>query len=363
MRFSFIFMAKKTKKNIFNLEDLAQEGFIESNAVKQLEEVTEKFSLSMTSQMGSLIEKQNNADPIALQFIPQVKELDITEQEHEDPISDGKYTTVKGIIHRYPDRCLFTPVHVCPVYCRFCFRREKLGPDSEALTPKELETAYEYLASHPEIFEVILTGGDPLILKPAKLRSILDRLAAISHIEIIRIHSRVPVVEPKRINKEMISALKINKPVYVVLHANHPNEFGTEAKQACAHLVDNGIPMLSQTVLLKGINDDIETLSNLMRCFLKNRIKPYYLHQGDLAQGTKHFRTTIKKGQSLMKALRGRFSGLCQPLYVLDIPGGYGKVPIAASYLQENVNQQEHFIVEDYNGNFHEYSTDSEGES
>jgi lysine 2,3-aminomutase len=224
------------------------------------------------------------------------------------------------------------------------------------MSPDQLEAAYAYIESHPEIWEVILTGGDPLILKPAMIKKILERLSTIEHVEVIRIHTRVPVVDSSRITSEMIAALQLSKPVYVVLHANHPDEFTPEAVAACAALVDAGIPMLSQSTLLKDVNDNIDVLSKLMRCFIRNRIKPYYLHQGDLVRGSAHFRTTIEKGQMLMKQLRGRFSGICQPVYVLDIPGGYGKMPIGPNYLSKNCSAADSYCIEDYQGEVHTYS-------
>jgi len=342
-----------SKKTLRTIESLAKNQFVSPADIVELEQVAEHFSVAITPQMQRLIDKSNPNDPIAKQFIPDVKELIHASNENPDPIGDAVHTKIKGIVHRYPDRCLFMPVHVCPVYCRFCFRKEKVGMSEQTLTPTEIDAAFSYIAEHKEIWEVILTGGDPFILKPAILKKLLQRLSAIKHVEIIRIHSRVPMVDSLRINDSMISALKCAKPVYVMIHANHPTEFTPEAVEACARLVDAGIPLLSQTVLLKDINDNIETLSQLMRCFVKNRIKPYYLHHGDLALGTGHFRTSIEKGQELAKQLR-RFSGLCQPTYVLDIPGGHGKSPIHASYI--SVDEKSNcYQVEDYQGKSHCY--------
>jgi len=345
-------------KSIRTLNDLVNHHLIPVEELPLLEQVVDDFLLGITPEMHQLIDKTNPTDPIAMQFVPTVNELEITPSESDDPIGDQVHQKTKGIIHRYPDRCLLTPVHVCPVYCRFCFRKEKIGMGSQTLTPKELDGALEYIGNHPEIWEVILTGGDPLILKPAQLAKLLQRLCSIKHVDVIRIHTRIPVVDSDRINEAMLQALQCEKPVYVVLHANHPNEFTPNAIKACHSLVKAGIPMLGQTVLLKNINNDIETLSTLMRCFIKNRIKPYYLHQGDLVRGSKHFRTTIEEGQRLMKALRGRFSGICQPTYVLDIPGGYGKVPIGPQYLHESMDETEkpHYRIEDYQGHFHDYA-------
>lgn len=345
-------------KSIRTLKTLIEHKLINPNELPQLSEVVENFSLAITDHIQQQIDHYNPEDPIAKQFVPNVAELNVSALEKSDPIGDEIHTTVKGIIHRYPDRCLFTPVHICPVYCRFCFRKEKVGTADKTLNNQELEQAFNYIAQHPEIWEVIITGGDPLIIKPTILKKFITRLSQIEHVEIIRIHTRVPVVDPERINNDMLNALTTHKPIYVVLHANHPKELSTAAIQACKKLIDSGIVMLSQTVLLKNINDNIETLSALMRCFIKNRIKPYYLHHGDLARGTGHFRTTIAEGQLLMKQLRGRFSGICQPTYVLDIPGGHGKVPIGPNYIKDSCDHPngDTYFIEDYQGFLHTYS-------
>ena len=256
-------------------------------------------------------------------------------EESVDPIGDDAHSPVEGIVHRYPDRVLLKLVHVCPVYCRFCFRREMVGPGRrKSLSRAALDAALGYIRAHPEIWEVILTGGDPLILSPRRLRDTMRALAAIDHVKIVRVHTRVPAVAPDLVTPALVRALKASgKAAYVVLHANHPRELTARARAACARIVDAGIPMLSQSVLLRGVNDDAATLGALMRTLVECRIKPYYLHHGDLAPGTAHLRTTIAEGQALMRALHGRLSGLCQPAYVLDIPGGHGKAPVGPCYL------------------------------
>jgi lysine 2,3-aminomutase len=238
-------------------------------------------------------------------------------------------------VHRYPDRVLFKLVHVCAVYCRFCFRREMVGPGkATALSSDAYRGALDYIQEHREIWEVILTGGDPLMLSPRRLAEIMADLAAIDHVRIIRIHTRVPVADPARISAEMIAALRVTgAATWVALHANHAKELADKARAACAAMIDAGIPMVSQTVLLRGVNDNAAALEALMRAFVECRIKPYYLHHGDLAPGTAHLRTTLAEGRELMRALRGRVSGLCQPEYVLDIPGGHGKAPVGPNYL------------------------------
>lgn len=340
-------------KKIQTINDLIEQELIKKTDVESLIPVIENFSLAITKQMSARIDKNNENDPIAKQFVPSREELNNGGLTHPDPVGDEAHTKIKGIIHRYPDRCLFLPLLICPLYCRFCFRKEKVGHASKILNLQEMQQAFNYIQEHQEIWEVIITGGDPLMLTPKILKNIMEELAKISHVDVIRFHTRVPVVDPARITKEMIRALRSHKAVYVILHANHTQEFTFAASRACAALIDAGIPMLSQSVLLKDINDNIDALSSLMRCFIKNRIKPYYLHHADLTRGTAHFRTSIQKGQELMCQLRGRFSGLCQPTYVLDVPGGYGKVPVGSCYIHKKENQ--HYEIADYLGKLHQY--------
>jgi lysine 2,3-aminomutase len=258
-------------------------------------------------------------------------------------------------VHRYPDRVLLKLNHVCAVYCRFCFRREMVGPGGQILAGDKLDAALGYIAAHPEIWEVILTGGDPLLLSPRRLKAVVARLAAVDHVKIIRLHTRVPVADPARITPALVRALKARgKASYVVLHANHARELSHKTRAACARLIDAGIPMLSQSVLLRGVNDAAAALGELMRALVECRIKPYYLHHCDLAPGTAHWRTSIGEGQALMRALRGRLSGLCQPIYVLDIPGGHGKSPIGPNYVA-GTNGAGRYEVEDFNGRRHAY--------
>lgn len=337
---------------IKSVEELVAAGLIEEPSA--LEGVAAKYAIGITSAIADLIDKGDPDDPIARQFVPSVDELVTTPEERADPIGDEAHSTVKGVVHRYPDRVLLKAVHVCPVYCRFCFRREMVGPQGlGTLTPAELDAAIAYIAGHPEIWEVILTGGDPLVLSPRRLREITDALAGIGHVRIVRFHTRVPVVEPERIDADLIGALKASgKAVYLALHANHTREFSAEAKAAVARLVDAGIVLVSQSVLLRGVNDSVETLAELMRCFVENRVKPYYLHHPDLAPGTSHFRLSIAEGQALVAGLRGRMSGLAQPTYILDIPGGYGKADIGAA---EIVGSDGCFTVRDWQGGAHRY--------
>ena len=292
-------------------------------------------------------------DPIARQFLPSAAETEVVARRASDPIGDEARSPVKGIVHRYPDRVLLKPLHVCPVYCRFCFRREKVGPGGEALSAAELAAALAYIRAHPEIWEVILTGGDPLMLAPRRLAELIAGLDAIGHVGVIRIHSRVPIVDPERVTGELVAALKLRRAaLWLGVHCNHARELTPATRAALARLADAGIPLMGQTVLLAGVNDDVETLDQLMRALVTARVKPYYLHHPDLVRGTGHFRVSVERGQALMKALRGRLSGLAQPAYVLDVPGGHGKVPIGPAYLADDPDA---LLIEDAFGGRHRY--------
>jgi lysine 2,3-aminomutase len=315
--------------------DLVAHGFAPAADLPDLERVAARYAVAVTADMAALIDPDDPNDPIARQFIPNAAELVSRDGESADPIGDHVHSPVAGIVHRYPDRVLFKLVHVCAVYCRFCFRREMVGPGkANALPQPAYDGALDYIRAHKEIWEVILTGGDPLMLSPRRLAEVMTDLAGIDHVRIIRIHTRVPVADPARITPDMISALKVEgATTWVALHANHVRELTGKARAACAGIIDAGIPMVSQSVLLRGVNDDAATLEALMRGFVECRIKPYYLHHGDLAPGTSHLRTTLAHGQQVMRELRGRVSGLCQPDYVIDIPGGHGKAPVGPNYL------------------------------
>ncbi len=334
---------------------LAARGLLAPEAVDAVSGVSRRYAVAVTPDVARLIDRENPADPIARQFVPDARELVTTPDERVDPIGDDLHSPCEGIVHRYPDRVLLKLVTVCAVYCRFCFRRETVGrSDTAALSREALSTALAYVSDHPGIWEVILTGGDPLAMAPRRLASACAGLAAIAHVRILRVHTRLPVVAPARIAAPMIDALKASKKtVYIAVHANHPRELTANARAACARLADAGFVLVSQSVLLRGVNDDADTLAALMRGFVEARIKPYYLHHPDLAPGTSHFRLSIAQGQALVGALRGKISGLCQPAYMLDIPGGHGKSPIGPGYLDEGLTR-----VRDYTGVFHSYPPD-----
>ncbi len=337
-------------------DELVAQGFAPQDQLHALEAVASRYALAITPAVAALIDRNDPNDPIARQYIPSANELVTQPQERADPIGDHAHAPVDGIVHRYPDRVLFKLVHVCAVYCRFCFRREMVGPGKETnLSGEAYARALDYIRAQDGIWEVILTGGDPLMLSPRRLGEIMRDLAAIDHVKIIRIHTRIPVADPARVSPDLIAALRVSTATtWLALHANHPRELTASARAACAAIIDAGIPMVSQSVLLRGVNDDIATMTALMRGFVECRIKPYYLHHGDLAPGTAHLRTSIDDGQALMTALRGRISGLCQPDYVLDIPGGFGKAPIGPQYLRPDTESKAHRVL-DYCGDVHVY--------
>src|SRR5438445_4442669 len=338
-------------------EDIVSAGLAEPGRLEEIRRVAEEFAVALTPDVTALIDPTDPADPIAAQFIPSAAELVTTPDDRPDPIGDERWSPVPGIVHRYADRVLLKPILLCPVYCRFCFRREVVGKRPAMLDRAALERAFDYIRELPEIWEVIVTGGDPFVLAPRRLAAIVRTLDQIPHVAVIRFHTRVPLVDPGRVKPALVRAVAAEKAVYVVVHANHPRELTPRAREALTRLSRAGIPLLSQTVLLRGVNDDAAVLEALFRGLVAMRVKPYYLHHADLARGTAHFRTGIESGQRLVRSLRGRVSGLCQPTYVLDIPSGYGKVPIGPCAATPLGSSGE-WIIEDGAGVQHTYPPD-----
>jgi lysine 2,3-aminomutase len=319
-----------------------------------IEDVARRYAVAVSPTLLALVDPADPNDPIARQFLPSLEELNTLPREQADPIGDHAHSPVPGIVHRHPDRVLFKVVAACPVYCRFCFRREMIGPgQNNALSKDDFEAALAYITDHAEIWEVILTGGDPFILSPRRIAEITSRLANIAHVKTVRWHTRVPVTDPGRVTDDLVAALQApGATTFVAVHANHPREFSPEARRAIARLAEGAIPLVSQSVLLKGVNDDVDTLAALMRGFVENRIKPYYLHHPDLAPGTSHFRNHIEDGLALMRDLRVRLSGLAMPIYMLDIPGGFGKVPLESSNVEKTALGHR---IRDARGVWHDY--------
>jgi lysine 2,3-aminomutase len=338
-------------------DDLAAAGLIAPARAAEAERVRAVFDVAIPPSYLDAIAAAGPADPAWRSAVPSAEELIVRPEELRDPIGDEAHAPVPGVTHRHPDRALLKPTHACAVYCRFCFRRYAVGKGEQTLRRSELEAALGYIERTPELWEVILTGGDPLVLSDGRLGGILDRLRAIGHVRVLRVHTRVPAVLPARVTDSLAALLagprtRPRKPVWVVLHVNHARELTPAAEAAIDRLADRGIPLLNQSVLLRGINDTVAAQEALLRRLVELRVKPYYLHHADLARGTGHFRTTLEAGQALVRALRGRASGLCQPAYVLDLPGGHGKVPVGPGYVHHEGGET---WIEDPEGTRHRY--------
>lgn len=338
-----------------SIAELIRDGFALPADAEDLSRVVDTFRMRITPAMRKAAQ---TAPAVARQFVPSTEELVARPEDMVDPIGDDRFSPVSGLTHRYPDRAILHITKTCDVYCRFCFRRETVG-DSGHLSAEKLDAVLTYIKATPSLWEIILTGGDPLVLSPRRLADVMERLAAIPHVEVVRFHTRVPVVAPHRITEALIRALDTRLTPWIVVHTNHADELTAEAEAALQKLSRAGIGLLSQSVLLKGVNDSTDALETLFRKLYRLRVKPYYLHHCDMAKGASHFRTTIAAGQTLIAALRGRLSGPCLPTYILDIPGGYGKSPIGPSYLFEGAKGE--WTVADWQGGLHSYSDPSNG--
>ncbi|MFV0410059.1 MAG: lysine-2,3-aminomutase-like protein [Paracoccus sp. (in: a-proteobacteria)] len=330
-----------------SVRDLMDAGLANPGDADDLETVAREFRIRITPAM------QGRSPGIAAQFVPDRRELTIRPEEMADPIGDQVHSPVPGLTHRYPDRAILHITQTCDVYCRFCFRREAVG-SAGVLPPDRLEVALAHIAATPALREIILTGGDPMTLAPRRLGEVLDRLDAIPHLEIIRLHSRVPVVAPDRIARLAPVLRGRRVAVYTVIHTNHPDELTAPARTAIRALADAGVALLSQSVLLRGVNDDADTLARLFRGLTALRVTPYYLHHCDLARGTSHFRTRIEDGLAIMVALRGHLSGVALPRYVLDLPGGFGKVALDSDAVRRSGPGR--WQIRDWQGQLHDYA-------
>jgi lysine 2,3-aminomutase len=351
-----------TSPRLSTPRSLIEAGLAAPERLKELEAVAGRYAIALTPALAALVRPGDASDPIARQFIPDARELIRDPAESDDPIGDDAMSPIPGLVHRYPDRVLIKLVAACAVYCRFCFRRERVGPGAGALSVADFAAAIDYIRARPVLWEVILTGGDPLILSPRRIAETTKALAAIPHVKVLRWHTRLPVAAPERVTKAMARALVADgKTTVVAVHANHPRELTDAARAACRRLTTAGAMLVSQSVLLKGVNDDPETLIDLMRAFVEARVKPYYLHHVDLAPGAAQWRVPIARGQELMRLLRGRLSGLATPTYMLDIPGGRGKVPLGPQWLHSNGDGTH--VVTDPRGATHLYVDRLEADS
>ncbi len=295
--------------------------------------VPSRFRVDITPYFASLMDPDDPNCPIRRQVVPTVKEFFIAPEEVEDSLAEDAHSPVPGLVHRYPDRVLMLVTTQCASYCRYCTRSRIVGNPRAQFSLADYERQLDYIASNPQVRDVLISGGDPLILPQHILEMILKKLREIPHVEVIRIGTRVPVFLPQRINEELVGMLRRYHPLWMNIHFNHPKEITPEVERALALLADAGIPLGSQSVLLAGINDCPNVILALVRKLVKNRVRPYYLYQCDLVPGTSHFRTPVAKGIEIMEALRGHTSGFAIPSYVIDMPGGGGKVPISPNYL------------------------------
>lgn len=317
----------------------------------------EDYKFSTTPYYATLIDPKNIECPIRLQTMPSMGEVERATADMRDPLGEDSNSPVPGLVHRYPDRVLFLITTSCAMYCRFCTRR-RIVLEKEHRTEREVEQVVAYLKEHPEVRDIIISGGDALFIGDKFLEGVIEKIRSVPSIEIIRIASRIPVVCPMRITETLVTMLRKYAPLYMMTHYNHPYEVTDEAKKACAMLVDHGIPIFNQTVLLRKINSDSVILKSLFHELLKNRVKPYYLYQCDLSEGIEHFRTPVQKGIEMIESLRGHTSGLAVPEFVIDAPGGGGKVPVMPQYLISESDKR--VVVRNYKGSLHAYTQPEE---
>ena len=334
------------------IDDLQRIMKLSEKEIMAINNLKSRLPIRITPYFASLIYDSKFSDPLRRNVIPVVEELLQRSTEQYDPLDEKSFSPVKGIVHRYPDRVLFTVTQGCSNYCRYCTRSHSVGK-LDKLNKHDFEKAFAYIASHKEVRDVLISGGDPLILTDETLDYVLYNIKKISHVEFIRIGTRTPVVLPQRITDNLISTLRKYHPLFISLHFSHPAEITDECAKACIKLADGGFPLGSQTVLLKGVNDNVPVMKELMHKLLKIRVKPYYLYQCDLIPGSSHFRTTVKKGLDIIKGLRGYTSGYAVPTFVIDAPGGGGKIPLLPDYVVEH--NEEKIVLKNYKGILCEY--------
>ena len=338
----------QVKNRIENIDQLKKYLPLTREEEIEILDTTQVFRMAITPYYLSLIDPNDPIDPIKRQAVPSIKETQKVRADLQDPLHEDSDSPVPGITHRYPDRVLFLITQVCSMYCRHCTRRRFAGHVDKAPTKEQVDQAIEYIANTPCVRDVLLSGGDPLLLSDKRLEYIISNLRNIPHVEIIRIGSRTPCVMPQRITPELCSMLKKYHPIWLNTHFNHANEITEDSKKACAMLADSGIPLGNQSVLLRGINDCIPVMKKLVHELVKMRVRPYYLYQCDLTMGLSHFRTTVAQGIEIIEGLRGHTSGFCVPTFVVDAPGGGGKIPVMPNYLISQGNNR--VVLRNYEG-------------
>lgn len=341
------------KNRIQSAEQIQRYFPLSEDELNALTRGRRSLPFAITPYYLSLISPDDPADPIRLAVVPSCREFEIAEGELEDPLNEEVCSPVPGLVHRYPNRVLFLVTDFCSVCCRYCTRSRLIGKVHRENCRNNWVAAIEYIERHPEVEDVLVSGGDPLTLPLATLEGILNRLRAIKHVKFIRIGSKVPAVLPQRVTPSLVNMLRKYHPLYLSLHFTHPRELTPETAEACRLLANAGIPLGSQTVLLKGINDNVQTMRDLLMGLLTIRVKPYYLFQCDPIRGSKHFRTPVQTGLDLIQGLRGYISGYAIPHYVIDAPGGGGKVPLIPKYVQGR--DQDGLILKNYAGNLYHY--------
>jgi lysine 2,3-aminomutase len=340
------------RDSLESVEELITRLGLTSQEAEQLRDVVSRYPMRITPQVLKTI--RYKGDPIWLQVVPSADELELDLEMQDDPLNEEGDMVVPHLVHRYPDRVLLFVTNQCPIYCRFCTRKRFVGSPGGTITPEAIDVVARYIQGHPEIRDIIFSGGDPLLLVDSLLERLLSALRAIPHLEIIRLGSRVPGTLPSRITAELCAMLKRYHPLYMNLHFNHPDEITSDVAEACGRLADAGIPLGSQTVLLKGVNDDPETMKRLVHRLLQIRVKPYYLYQADLVTGTNQFRTTVETGLGILRALHGHTSGMAIPRYVIDAPGGGGKVTVTPPEFVLDINSRE-VILKNYEDQVYRY--------
>ena len=339
---------------IRDVKTLAKVIHLDKDEKEHLDQTLTKFRMSITPYYASLMDRQYKLCSVRLQAVPRITELHDDTDDMDDPLSEDVDSTVPGLTHRYPDRVLFLITNICSMYCRHCTRRRFVGFEDDHLPSEHLEQGYDYIRRHKEVRDIVLSGGDPLTLGEEQLEPILRELRSIDHVEIIRIGTRTPVVCPQRITDEFVSMVRKYHPVYVNTHFNHYKEVTLEAKEACERLADGGIPVANQSVLLRDVNDCPRIMKKLVQELLMIRVRPYYIYQCDMSRGISHFRTSIAKGMEIMENLRGHTSGLAVPTFVVDAPGGAGKIPVGPKYILSQSDKR--VILRNYEGVITTYS-------
>ena len=331
-------------KRLIELTPEEKEGFRQSKG---------RLAMAITPYFFSLIDRKDPSCPIRKQAIPRIEELTVSPEERIDPCGEDSHSPVKGLVHRYPDRVLLIITDSCAMYCRYCTRNRMVGEESPPMSTEQFEKVCQYIRSNKNIRDVLVSGGDPLMITTRRLEYYIKRIRSIPHVEIIRIGTRVPVTLPMRIDEELVRMLKKYHPLFMSIHFSHPKEITDHVKKACNMLADAGIPLGSQTVLLRGINDNLQTMKTLFHELLKIRVRPYYLYQCDPALGTSHFRTPLSTGIKIIEGLRGHTTGYAVPTFVIDAPGGGGKIPINPDYVVERSTRR--VVLKNYEDRLFEY--------